>query len=536
MNNNQKKIIITLGIISILYFCIFLFPNNTGADNWDMLSVFEPDEYAQYPHVIRMLEFRGDSLRQKLWHIVAYQHYFYGFPFYALSALVLLPIKLISSLDNVQQNMLLLRQFVSVLPMIASVWVLVFLQTRFKSFWKTVAIFIFLLSIPAVIRNDMWWHPDSLAILFSVLVFFFLEFDQLRYGTNFWLAAVAVGLSVGTKMLGWFFFLTIPTYLLWGLIYKKIRWGKLIILACIFLLVMGITIIISNPVLIHPEERARVISIQRGQATVMGFGWDVAYEKGPLSWLGIIVEYYGHWLFVAVAFLSLGIGIADKEKRLLHLLILSWILPLTVYILFGVAVKPTHLFLPVVLPLYSMLPNLFTSKKKTEKSIWQFAPFVFSVILIMQFGQNISWGIQAYNQKLHEKETHPAIIFYSNLEEEYLTCLSEGKHITIYRDIRAYIPSSPNWDVRMKWRVVDYDFIQEVNPEVVVLQKQRIRDYTYDGVIEDAEDEEQMRRTLDFYTDASNKKLKGYLFLMEDDFGIVFARNDVSDMLQCHGE
>jgi len=102
----KKKLILTLLLISVLYFLIFIGPNNTGAETKDMISVFEPDVFAQYPYLMEMLEFRGDTIRQQLWHFVAYQHYYYGFPFYALSALILLPVKFLSGTDNVQLNMM----------------------------------------------------------------------------------------------------------------------------------------------------------------------------------------------------------------------------------------------------------------------------------------------------------------------------------------------------------------------------------------------------------------------------------------------
>jgi len=202
----NKRLIFVLLFLSILYFVIFIGPNNTGAKTVEMISVFEPDEFAQYPHAIRMLEFKGISLRHKIWHFVAYQHYYYGFPFYALSFLVLLPVKFLSGINNVQLNMAVMRQFVSVLPMITTFWLLVYIQTKFEKFWKSIIIFIFLLSIPIVIKNNLWWHPDSLAILFCVLVIFFLSRDQYTFGVNFNLAAISVGLAIGTKNLGWFFF------------------------------------------------------------------------------------------------------------------------------------------------------------------------------------------------------------------------------------------------------------------------------------------------------------------------------------------
>jgi len=46
--------------------------------------------------------------------------------------------------------------------------------------------------------------------LFVVFVFFFLDRDELKFGINFRLAALACGLAVATKVLGLFFFATIP--------------------------------------------------------------------------------------------------------------------------------------------------------------------------------------------------------------------------------------------------------------------------------------------------------------------------------------
>ena len=102
-NSMTKKngIIFGLLLLSVIYFCIFLIPNRTGADDLNMLSVFEPDEFAQYPYLISMIEFKGNSIKQNLWRFVAYQHYYYGFPFYFFSAALLLPLKLSSGVGNV---------------------------------------------------------------------------------------------------------------------------------------------------------------------------------------------------------------------------------------------------------------------------------------------------------------------------------------------------------------------------------------------------------------------------------------------------
>ncbi|MCD4753454.1 MAG: hypothetical protein K8R40_10315, partial [Anaerolineaceae bacterium] len=58
-------------LTGLLYFSLFIFPNLKGAQNADMLAVFEIDEYAQYPHLIRMLS-PGDSIYQTIRNFTIY--------------------------------------------------------------------------------------------------------------------------------------------------------------------------------------------------------------------------------------------------------------------------------------------------------------------------------------------------------------------------------------------------------------------------------------------------------------------------------
>jgi len=211
----NRTILLILLLLGAGYFVLFWFPNSTGARDFNMTFIFEQDEPAQYPHVVRMLE-PGKTFNQTLYRIFAYQHYYFGFPYYGYSALVLLPVKLFVGWENVSLNMLLLRQFVSTLPMIIAIILLVYLQTRFRSYFKSILLFVILLAVPGVVFNDMWIHPDSLTFLFIVLTFFFLDRDELRFGKNFYFAALACGLAVATKLIGLFFFLVIPFYIFLG--------------------------------------------------------------------------------------------------------------------------------------------------------------------------------------------------------------------------------------------------------------------------------------------------------------------------------
>ena len=94
MTRQQKKVLLLLIGLGAAYFILFLFPNLTGAKDENMLTVFSVDEYAQYPHVLHMLT-PGSTLMESLHNFLVYVHYFYGYPFYMLSALSILPLKLI---------------------------------------------------------------------------------------------------------------------------------------------------------------------------------------------------------------------------------------------------------------------------------------------------------------------------------------------------------------------------------------------------------------------------------------------------------
>ena len=75
MTSLQKRIFFILLAIGSLYFILFIPPNNTGADDQMMISLFEPDEFAQYPIAEKMVA-PEDSLKQALINFLIYGHYY----------------------------------------------------------------------------------------------------------------------------------------------------------------------------------------------------------------------------------------------------------------------------------------------------------------------------------------------------------------------------------------------------------------------------------------------------------------------------
>lgn len=358
MTNQQKSIRNVIILLGLAVFALMIIPNNTGAHNPQILAAVSQDEGFQYPFLIRILT-PAESWLDTIKHFFAYQHYIYGFPFYVVSTIVALPFQWIfqSELGSHTQSLLLaLRQFVSVLPMICSVILLVYLQTRFQSWFRSIFLFLFLIALPGITRQNMlWWHPDALAILFAILTFFFLDRDQMRFDIDFYIAAIFCGLSTGTKLIGVFFFLAVPIYLFLGWKNRHIPFKKIMVSALSFVFIMSLTLVVSNPMLLVSETRSQILSIHFSHNDSFTHGWidSAEYQQGPLSWFPVLNRWYGNVMILLFSFCSLVTAAFLGKNKLINKLILAWVLPLSLYLFFYIAVRPDHYWMPVMLPLFS---------------------------------------------------------------------------------------------------------------------------------------------------------------------------------------
>jgi hypothetical protein len=526
MTRTQKQILIVLLLLGFAYFLVLFWPNSQGARDPDMITIFEPDESIQYGHPIRMLS-GGHTFKDTLRKFIFYQHYYYGFPFYLVSvALALLPIKLVTGLENTALNMMWMRQMVSVLPMVLAVLVLVYLQTRFKRWVASIALFIFLLTIPAVFENSTWWHPDSLTMLFIALTFFFLDRDDLRFGVNFYFAAVACGLAVATKLLGLFFFLAIPIYILIGLNQRRLRTATALRAGVMFVSLMAVSFVLANPFLLEPANRQFAIDIQTKQAAAMSAGWNVYYSQGPLAWYPMISEFYGSLGFICLALLVSVLCIVKNHKRLLNILILAWTIPFFTYVMAVIVIKPHHFLIPVFLPLFSSLAAVFIVLPPPEIN-WKnpritrsqipalLITLLVAFLLASQFYYNLTWSIDHYAHSVNKEKENAQIEFYEQLEQEYLTRLPEGQKLTVFRDARAYFPRSKNRYVITRTRPVTYEVIQKERIDLIIMWNQRIRDYTAPGILENAIDPEFMQQVIKFYKDLDTQSADGFQLISQ---------------------
>jgi len=382
-----KRTLAVLVVLGAVYFAAFLWPNNLGARTESMLGATSIDEPVTYPYVVRMISPPKD-LRDLYTRWVVYGDYHYGYPFYFFSALTVLPVELVhgAAFTNFTSlNLLLLRQLISVLPMILAAGLITFLQTRFQSLWKSVFLFVLILSVRGIVRSNIqWWHPDALSVLAIVLTLFWLEHDQLRFGRNFLLAAVACAFAIGIKLAGVFLAPAIALYLLAGWIplpahlplrapdagsgtrsgfrgaeapQKRLTLGQAAVKAALFLGVMLLTLFVTNPFLLNSGARADLVRIQTFKTVELAEGYahddPYYYQKGPAFWEWTLNTWFAHPLLLGLLGLSVVAGSLWGQRRLLNRLILAWVIPYSIYLLWFVAVKPDHYWLPVMVPLYS---------------------------------------------------------------------------------------------------------------------------------------------------------------------------------------
>ncbi len=515
-------------LLCIAYFILFVFPNRVGSENLAMLAVFEPDESVPLPYVFRMIE-PADTLKQALINFAFYEYYFYGFPFFAVSALSLLPLLPLGLLNDMPLVMVILRQVLSVLPMIASVLLLVHLQTGFKSY-KSIVLLVLLLSIPAVVRNNFWWHPDSLAILFAMLVIYFLHRDRLRFGMDFYLAAAMCGFSAGTKGIGFYFFLTIFVYLLLGWILKKATLGRLFLSALGFLFCMAAGYLIANPILVYRGVRNDYFALMERQSVELYSGYWVLYPKGFLISYGPLTQYFGHILFLVLALFACLYGIAKDRNRLLNIIILTWSIPLSV-MAFWLSNFKFQYWIPVALPLFSTMMSFLPEKISLpdlrgfppDKILRSLPQLLFSLAIVLQVGAFTVSDIDLYLRFNNKVEDKPALQF-NDLARGALALLPEGRFF-VYHDVRMYFPPPRDWKAEAVFQPLDYEYIRSRDFDVILIMQQRISDYLNPAV--EGIDAEKFAQSQDFYRDANAGMIEGYQLVFRDDFGLVFVEDNL---------
>ena len=400
----QRQVVMILLVISLIYFAAFI-PINLSSKPTDGRPYFgHSDEIVIYFSVIKVLT-PGANLTASINNLLIDNNWWYGYPYLPISAATLIIPRIVfgtSFGEHVQLNLLLLRQFVNILPMLLALALLVYLVTRFKNRLYAVGMFLFLLFVPGIFNfNYRFWHPDSIILLLIVLTFYFLERDQLRFRRYFSLAAVTCGLAAVIKLWGFFFFLVIAGYLLAGF-YKKILSFKYMLVAGIgFIAVMAFTMLISSPSFMYPATVKSLVNDWGHQLSTNATGYNEpdpegVYRTGLNNWLQYFDLFYMRPWFFFFAWAALILGSLWGKQTYLNRLFLGWCLVTGIYLVYFVAVKSYQYMMPLMLPLYAsgfMFPALAIEKSQPTRLATLFKRFspwvVLLVLVVIQYAMNI---------------------------------------------------------------------------------------------------------------------------------------------------
>jgi hypothetical protein len=379
----QRRTALILFAIAVVYFGFFAWVNWNGntADPKDFYAA-GGDEVVIYPVAVAMVT-PDDTFAANVYHFVIHEEYHYGYPYFYLNGLILFGSRLAFGPDfanHTQVNLFLLRQLVSVLPMILAILIFVYIATRFKSWWFSTAMFVVMLLIPGVVRyNQRFWHPDALMVLFVAVTFYYLNRDRQRFGRDFYYAAVMCALAAAVKLYGFFFFLTIAVYLCAGLIRKILTLKKTILAGFAFVLVMGVTLLMSSPFLLVPSARQTMTSILSGKTAEMETGYtdsgmEDIYHTGIDAWMPFFALHYTQPYFFYFLFGVLLLGSFLGPVKDLNRLLLAWCVVVAGYLILFVAVKSYHYQLPLFLPLYAggfLFPSILNESARTVRPFLQ---------------------------------------------------------------------------------------------------------------------------------------------------------------------
>lgn len=397
-SRTQKITLLVLLILAVLYFVLFIPVNTYGGEEGSDFLYFSGDEYITYPYVEKMLK-GGEDIHQLWGRLIIYGDYHYGYPFYFLSMLVLLPRRIIMGdafFSAKATNILILRQMINVLPIILSAWILTYYKTRFQKIFQSVFLFLFFLIIPSVVRSNIWWwHPDSITFLFVALTFLFLQKDDYQLKKYFYFAAAACGLAAATKLLGFFFVITIPVYLYNAFRKKKTPWKKIIPKAVLFVCIMMAVIVLANPFVWYEGPRNEMLAIQQFKQSELREGYTNGdpyfYQTGPAFWDWTLRNWFGSNLFLCFLVISVCVGFLQKKEFNENFYLATWSFPFTAYVLFFVAPKPDHYIFPALMPMFLAawdIPALLLQKWKTSSmTVRILSTVVMAGVLVVLFLQ-----------------------------------------------------------------------------------------------------------------------------------------------------
>jgi hypothetical protein len=520
-----------LAILCAGYVAAFVPANLTGAADVNMLAVFRIDEFGQFRTLWRMTT-PSESTTEALYRFVAYDYYYYGFPFFAVSAVVFWPLRAIYEASGepglTTASALALRELSPLFTALA-IGILVALWTRLRSLPHMVALFAFLAAMPAVVGNNLWWHPDGLLLFWIVATIAALSLDGRKLRGWFYTAAFACGLATATKTVGLWFFAAVALHLFRAR--SQLPISKLAIAAAGFAATMLLAIAAASPHYFLPSEWDEIFAAVSTWKRGIEVGWGTRGETGLAAWAPVVRDGFG-WMTTWVVLLALGTLTALRAKRSedreLAATILAWVIPLSAFLLIQVALQVERYLLPVLVPLASCAGSPLLWQELRVRGAFsrhrRLAAVAVAALLCAQLGFNFLQDLQLYRSVLYREEASPSLAFWERLDSEVLSRLPPEAKVRIFRDLYVYVPPDPRFETHVRWRSTEHADIEASNPDLVLLRRSQIDHLADPASLETSIDRDLALRAHRFHRDARDDSIPGYRQLIASDFAIAYGR------------
>jgi hypothetical protein len=177
--------------------------------------------------------------------------------------------------------------------------------------------------------------------------------------------------------------------------------------------------------------------------------------------------------------------------------------------------------LPAFLPLLSIIwnPGLFQTKK--TRSILLYG--LISLAMTAQFAINIDKDIDMYHHKLTIDSRCQPVVFYKEVLNQGIFQENPDEIIHVLKDPLVYLPDGDEFQQEIKWGGLYYSIIEEKKPDYIILTQNKIEKYT-SMVIDNGAEMSRNALVKEFYEDAKNNSINGYIPRYANDFAIIFSR------------
>ncbi len=166
-------------------------------------------------------------------------------------------------------------------------------------------------------------------------------------------------------------------------------------------------------------------------------------------------------------------------------------------------------------------------QKNLQSAIQHILPWGLVILLLVQFGLYVQKDIEIYTDILYREERSESIAFYKDVQQLLVEQNINEQQLKIYRDPTAYVPPEPNYEILMKWKLASYDYINQHQPDLLLLEMAYILEFIKPDAVENAVDPGDMLAWQQFYGDAYKNQLNGYSIFYQNDYGLAIIRDDL---------